>query len=123
MLGSAAAHARAAAPFLPCFVAFHDYVGSLAAVAGRSMQPTFNTRAADGGADAAGAPRTVVALSKLSVRWNWHGRGDVVVLRSPSDPAELITKRLIALEGDWVQRRDGAREMTCLLYTSDAADE
>ena len=66
----------------------------------------------DAGADAAGAPRTVVALSKLSVRWNWHGRGDVVVLRSPSDPAELITKRLIALEGDWVQRRDGAREMT-----------
>ena len=111
MLGSAAAHARAAAPFLPCFVAFHDYVGSLAAVAGRSGQPTFNTRASDGGADAAGAPRTVVALSKLSVRWNWHGRGDVVVLRSPSDPAELITKRLIALAGDWVQRRAGAREV------------
>lgn len=31
-----------------------------------------------------------------------YNRGDVVMLRSPTDPHRLLVKRLIATEGDWL---------------------
>jgi len=67
------------------------------------MQPTFNTQGS-GSCDA-------LFLNKLSASRRTYERGDVIVLCSPSDPAELLTKRVIAMEGDLVYRRDAAREI------------
>ncbi|KAK3143125.1 hypothetical protein QOZ80_4BG0358710 [Eleusine coracana subsp. coracana] len=56
------------------------------------MNPTFDPK-----------PTERVLVEKLSLdRYNFS-RGDVVVLRSPSDHRDLNVKRLIALPGDWIQ--------------------
>lgn len=51
----------------------------------------------------------LILVEKLSYRLDWlyHGivryrRGDVVTLWAPDEPFQLLTKRLIALEGDLV---------------------
>lgn len=43
----------------------------------------------------------------LPYRWSQPQRGDVVVFRSPADPAELMVKRIIALPGDLIDSREG----------------
>ncbi|GJN38438.1 hypothetical protein PR202_gb27476 [Eleusine coracana subsp. coracana] len=68
------------------------FFGHAAAVHGKSMNPTFDPK-----------PTERVLVEKLSLdRYNFS-RGDVVVLRSPSDHRDLNVKRLIALPGDWIQ--------------------
>ena len=41
-------------------------------------------------------------LDKLCPRTYSFERGDVVYLRTPSDPDRITMQRLVALEGDWV---------------------
>jgi signal peptidase I len=43
----------------------------------------------------------------LPYRWTEPQRGDVIVFRSPADPAELMVKRIIALPGDLIDSREG----------------
>lgn len=93
---------RKTAPYVPVFVCITDYVGTICTVSGRSMQPTFNAR--PGGTDA-------VIIDKWTARSHSYRRGDVVVLKSPSNPMELMTKRVIGLGGDWVCGRDAERKM------------
>lgn len=79
----------------PVALTFTDSVASMCGVEGRSMQPTLNPdgfRLTD-----------CVLLDKLSVRhFKWQ-RGDVVTLRSPSEPNICLVKRLIGLPGDWIR--------------------
>ena len=48
--------------------------------------------------------RALVVLDRLTPRTFSFARGDVVYLRSPSDQDRWVTRRLVALEGDWVTR-------------------
>lgn len=72
-----------------------DSFGSVARVDGISMQPTFNPN------------NTVdlVFLSYLPVRFGSIERGDIIVAVSPRNPSETIIKRVIAVEGDFVQSK------------------
>ena len=115
--------ARRAVPLVPVMFCIDNYVGTVklvsgcsalhacliavlqtealsSQVGGRSMQPTFNSRGL-GHNDA-------VVLDRWSAKRFDFQRGDVVVLRSPHDPAELLTKRVVGLPGDSVQPRPGA---------------
>ncbi|CBK21380.2 Imp1-Imp2 [Blastocystis hominis] len=44
-----------------------------------------------------------VLVSKLGAKKYAYNRGDVVMLKSPTDPKRYLVKRIIALPGDWVQ--------------------
>ncbi|CAK4910705.1 unnamed protein product [Aphanomyces euteiches] len=94
--------ARLAIGWIPVGITFNALAFSWGKVEGKSMQPTLNR---DGGSSG-----DVVLLDKFSVQVQHRlVRGDVVVLKSPTDPNECLTKRLIALEGDWVEARSGRR--------------
>jgi len=46
----------------------------------------------------------LVLLDRVTPRMFSFARGDVVYLRSPSNQDRWVTRRLVALEGDWVTR-------------------
>jgi inner membrane protease subunit 2 len=91
---------RRAAPMVPVFFCVDNYIGTVKLVGGRSMQPTFNARGKE--------HNDVVLLNRWSARQLAYCRGDVVVLRSPHQPDELMTKRVVGLPGDWVRPRADA---------------
>jgi len=72
----------------------HDFC--TATVAGTSMAPTFQTA-------------TTILVRHFSPALGQAERGDVVVLRSPEKGSEhtLLTKRVVAVAGDWLYSRDG----------------
>lgn len=67
-----------------------------ATVAGNSMAPTF-------------ASESTILIESVSTALGWVSRGDVVVLTSPEQGCEgmLLTKRVVAVEDDWLFARDG----------------
>eukprot|EP00123_Amoebidium_parasiticum_P011989 comp21045_c0_seq1/m.28293 comp21045_c0_seq1/g.28293 ORF comp21045_c0_seq1/g.28293 comp21045_c0_seq1/m.28293 type:complete len:170 (-) comp21045_c0_seq1:646-1155(-) len=82
-----------------CFTVLQDYVLAVSMCQGPSMQPTFNE---------AGDIVAVEHVSRLTGRLQ---RGDVVIIRSPQDPATTVCKRIVALEKDFVRL-----DPTCTLY-------
>ncbi|RUS27302.1 hypothetical protein BC938DRAFT_483458 [Jimgerdemannia flammicorona] len=82
--------------WIPVFVFFIDHGYSFASVEGRSMQPTFNP-------DSNMLTRDIVLLNRWSVVNHRFHHGDVVTMWSPRNPDLIITKRIIALEGDTVK--------------------
>eukprot|EP00249_Psilotum_nudum_P008649 c21422_g1_i1 orf=268-786(-) len=80
-------------------VTVSDKVGTVTFMDGPSMEPTLNS----------GSDDTFKFLKKdilwvetfFTPAYNFS-RGDVVVLRSPEEPNEWLVKRLIALQGDWI---------------------
>lgn len=96
-------YARRSAPWMPVVLCVTDYVGTISVVSGRSMQPTFNPRWPES--------KDVVLLDKWSGHRHNYRRGDVVVIQSPTSPNELVTKRVLALGGDWVYKRDQQRDL------------
>ncbi|KAI9248267.1 peptidase S24/S26A/S26B/S26C [Phascolomyces articulosus] len=82
--------------WFPVVMFFVDHGFSYGTVHGRSMQPTFNP-------DSNQMWRDRVLLNKWAVTDHEFERGEVVTLTSPSDPKCILTKRIIALEGDTVQ--------------------
>ena len=93
----AAAGLRNAARTAPLVFGVVQYMGTVTPVEGRSMQPTLNANAP--------MARDAVLIDRLFAQS--YERGDVVVLHSPTTPSEMVLKRVIALGGDWVRRRDG----------------
>jgi inner membrane protease subunit 2 len=87
---------RGAARAAPLVFAFTQYGLTVTPVEGRSMQPTLN--------DGVGS-RDAVCLDRLFA--HSYERGDVVVLHSPTDPTEMVLKRVVGMGGDWVRRRGG----------------
>jgi len=68
-----------------------------------------STTASDGGepAPSPSPQHCYVLLDRFRARRHMWRRGQVVHLRSPHDPDVSLAQRLVALEGDWVTRRDG----------------
>ncbi|ORX47718.1 LexA/Signal peptidase [Hesseltinella vesiculosa] len=94
-----------AAAWFPVMVFAIDHGFSFGPVEGRSMQPTFNP-------DASQMKRDIVFLNKWAAADHEFERGEVVTLmhvsfvaevESPTDPKCMITKRVIALQGDTVK--------------------
>lgn len=92
---------------LPIAFLVYDGVGSFASVRGSSMQPTLNPGAIPGQPfSPVRATDDVVFVNKIGKgRYNYK-RGEVVVLTSPRNPKIQTVKRLMGLEGDWVQDPD-----------------
>jgi signal peptidase I len=59
-----------------------------------------------------------VVVNKLAYRWTEPERGDIVVFRFPLNPEKRYIKRLIGLEGDFVEARDGS-----IFINGEALDE
>ncbi|SPO41102.1 related to inner mitochondrial membrane peptidase 2 [Pseudozyma flocculosa] len=74
---------------------------SIGNITGGSMSPTFNGPFAE--ASAANSRSDVVLLNRLAAAKGKFKVGDIVVLISPLDPNQLLTKRIIALQGDVVR--------------------
>jgi inner membrane protease subunit 2 len=91
-------------PVVPVAIAFNDLVGSVAVVHGRSMQPTLNPLLEDESSLWAISDRVV--LDKMSVRLKKVKKGDIVVLKSPTNPHERCVKRLVGSEGEWIRAKD-----------------
>jgi len=70
------------------------FVGQATRVQGQSMEPNLHTD-----------QRLVV--EKLSYRFHGPSRGDVVVIRVPSQGEELLIKRVVGLPGETVETREG----------------
>src|SRR5690606_8232655 len=70
------------------------FVGQATRVEGQSMEPNLHTE-----------QRLVV--EKLSYRFHGPQRGDIVVIRVPSQGDELLIKRVVGLPGETVEFRDG----------------
>ncbi|KAI8084947.1 mitochondrial inner membrane protease subunit 2 [Halteromyces radiatus] len=85
-----------ALPWIPVVVFFVDHGFSYATVEGRSMQPTFNP-------DTNMLQRDIVLLNKWAATDHEFSRGEIVTLISPTEPKRIITKRIIALQGDTVK--------------------
>ncbi len=87
---------------IPITLAFNNVVGGFGLVKGCSMQPTLNP-------DLIGDHMSsdVTILDRLSVRSHNFSRGDVVVLKSPTNPKTMLVKRIIGLPGDRVRTSYG----------------
>ncbi|XP_065645932.1 mitochondrial inner membrane protease subunit 1 isoform X2 [Hydra vulgaris] len=69
-----------------------EYGGELTLLTGPSMQPTFNQY----------QDSTIVFTSRSL--WRKFQVGDIVVARSPSNPKQMVCKRIAAVEGERVER-------------------
>ncbi|ORY69321.1 signal peptidase, partial [Leucosporidium creatinivorum] len=88
--------------WIPVAVFFNDHVLSLATVKGRSMQPTLNP-------DSSHMIQDIVLLNRYAAVESASGTGqggfkvgDIVALKSPTDPKQLLIKRIIGLPGSIV---------------------
>ncbi|XP_064632074.1 mitochondrial inner membrane protease subunit 2-like isoform X2 [Lineus longissimus] len=81
---------------VPVSITLLDVVGYIAKVEGSSMQPVLNPNNDIRNVD-------YVLLNKWGVRNYRFKRGEVISLRSPSNPEQRLIKRIIALEGDTVR--------------------
>lgn len=79
----------------PIGVTFVDFVGYVARVDGKSMQPLLNPD----------QTKDFVFLSTWSPRHTKIQRGDVVSFISPKNPEHKIIKRVIGIQGDSIQPR------------------
>ena len=73
---------------------FHSYVLARANVDGPSMQPTLHNN-------------DVIFLEKLSVETNNIKRGEIIVFDSKNQNNDYYIKRVIGVEGDQVDIKDG----------------
>lgn len=90
---------------IPIGVTFIDFVGYVARVDGRSMQPLLNP----------GKRNDFVFLSTWSYRHNQIQRGDVISFISPKNPEHKIIKRVIGIQGDSIQPRRGRADSAVLV--------
>lgn len=85
--------------WVPVAITFTQTVGQPVWVQGRSMQPALNP-------DENLGARDMIVMQKYGLRSpDAFQRGDVVVLRSPSDPKKILIKRVVGIQGDIVEPR------------------
>ncbi|KAK9089420.1 hypothetical protein Scep_028502 [Stephania cephalantha] len=75
---------------LCCLHITNTYLFTPALVVGPSMVPTFSLTG------------DLVLAERLSPRRGTVGKGDIVLVRSPENPRKVITKRVVAVEGEAV---------------------
>ncbi|THV08687.1 LexA signal peptidase [Dendrothele bispora CBS 962.96] len=81
---------------MPTAFVFTQYFYGLKIVSGRSMQPTLNPDSS--------LWRDVALFDRFSIYAKQkYKRGDIVALKSPTDPNRILVKRIIGLEGDIVK--------------------
>ncbi|UYV76416.1 IMMP1L [Cordylochernes scorpioides] len=68
-----------------------EFVGDFVICIGPSMEPTIFSN-------------DVILTEHISVMRRKLNRGDIVVARSPTNPAQFICKRVVALPGDKIKR-------------------
>lgn len=61
-------------------------------------------------------------VEKLSSRFGWLNRGDIIVFKSPESDRQLI-KRLVAFEGDKVEIKDGKVYVNDEIFLTGLSDE
>jgi len=77
-------------------VVFVKHFYTVKTISGRSMQPTLNPEPL--------IWRDIALFERWSIQTGMKvQRGDVVALRSPTDPKDLLVKRVVAIAGDVVQ--------------------
>lgn len=81
--------------WIPVYLFVNSHVVSLGAVTGKSMHPTFNP-------DSNALAQDIVLLSKLTAPTAYKVN-DIVTLNSPTSPHDLLTKRILALDGALVK--------------------
>ncbi|CAG8752987.1 3587_t:CDS:2, partial [Dentiscutata heterogama] len=82
------------ASWIPVIIWSLDHGYTISSVSGRSMQPTFNP-------DSNKLTRDIVLLNRQAAISHKYKR-DLDWVSAPDDPDKVITKRIIALEGDTV---------------------
>ncbi|KDN45315.1 LexA/Signal peptidase [Tilletiaria anomala UBC 951] len=87
------------AAWVPVAAFVVSHIVSIGQVKGGSMIPTFNPEAAKPGTKHG---PDIVLLNRWVIGKHHYRVGDVVHLTSPTDPSLLLTKRILALEGDVV---------------------
>jgi signal peptidase I len=95
------------AMFPVVYVIFENFA-SLSGVRGTSMSPTLNPQAVRGHPIEGG--NDVVLVWRFAPKFDFQ-RGQVVVLKSPTNPKINTVKRLIAMEGDWVTDKENPNLM------------
>lgn len=97
------------AAWSPVAIFFTQHVGSVVAIEGRSMQPTFNP-------DESLLHEDVVLVNKLVRVTNSFKLGDVVTFWAPGTNSNtLVTKRIVALEGDVVRTLQPWKDKTVIV--------
>ncbi|KTW30230.1 hypothetical protein T552_00708 [Pneumocystis carinii B80] len=91
--------------WLPVFLFIHDHLASIGMVQGESMKPTLNPDINGSWHDWVFLKRWGLVRSDGSLDIK---RGQVVMMKSPVDPETYLAKRVLALEGDYVQTRTRA---------------
>ena len=86
-----------AAASVPIAATINHSICSVARIEGVSMQPALNP-------DYGSTDYVLVNKTKSCYRGGVE-RGDVVIITSPRDPSQLLVKRIIAIEGDWIRNR------------------
>lgn len=83
-----------------------EYLIEVICLTGPSMLPAFNKEADN-----------VVLIEHLTKKWQTLNVGDVVVLKSPISPNDMVCKRISAIEGQRVIRPDGMFGKSASKYT------
>ncbi|KAG6802501.1 mitochondrial inner membrane protease subunit 2 isoform X1 [Apis mellifera caucasica] len=79
---------------IPIGITFLDTVGYIAKVEGVSMQPTLNPDERN---------PDYVFLNRRAIRTQDIQRGEIVTVKSPKTPEQILIKRVVGLSGDIVR--------------------
>ncbi|KAK6197461.1 peptidase S24/S26A/S26B/S26C [Scheffersomyces amazonensis] len=85
--------------WFPVLYSFTNHVYQPYQISGSSMTPTFNPGTSTTSKD-------IVLVQKYNLKSaNSLHRGDIVMFRSPSNPEKILTKRIIATQGEVVRTK------------------
>ncbi|CAK7892045.1 mitochondrial inner membrane protease subunit 2 [[Candida] anglica] len=83
--------------WFPVVYTFSNHIYQPCQIKGISMSPTFNPNTSS-------TTQDVVLVQKFGVKKPGSlSRGDVVMFHSPQDPEKLVTKRIVATQGDSIR--------------------
>lgn len=98
--------------WIPVAITVSEHVGHVGRIQGSSMKPTLN-------------PDSSLGWSDYVFLWKWGLRdnnsmkvGDVVLLRSPTDPEKILIKRVLGVAGDEILTRAPYPKPRCPIPTN-----